>query len=344
MSKRIVLLATERYCINMNDFYMFFRRSEHEIVAILYERKVAERAYWQDNHFSQAARLSVYDPMDFNAHRFLPWDRASDLLAKLDALSFDYVCMGNGNAEAQKAVVEHLGREQCLFSEYGWLPWNEHFYISRGGCGLESELREYTAEDLRAQPIHSSALESLRMVFNRGKSVPNRSFVYVPLQKDVNDFKFLSSPFDSNEAFLDFVHEVVPGDYEVWVKTHPLYPKEYDLQKYGRFRDISNADYRKDQLYKTMAAMVCINSTSVLEALLFRQRVAAYGDDIFVGKDLVRFRPMDGQCFNEMLGTRQNGDQCDRFISLLLERQVHRSRCVEDGEAYVRGHYWNIHV
>lgn len=344
MGKKLVLIATSRYSINMNDFYMFFRRSDHCIIAILYHFSVGHKSWWLHNRFSDPARNRIYDKLRFTDYRFLPWYDAGDLCEQLDHLEFDYVCMGNGSGTDQQMVVEHVGLEKCLFSEYGWLPWNENFYISRDGCGHQSDIARMTAADLQSQPINMRLIERLQNKFKGGRALRERDFVYVPLQKDINDFKFKSSPFQHNEEFLDFIHEIVPNGMKVYIKQHPLYPKEYDFKKYGTFVDISTANYEKKKIYSQMSAMVCINSTSILEAILFGGKVFAYGDDIFCNKDLVEFRVFDRDDFESGLQQHPSEERCLQFISLLLERQIHRKRCIRNDRKYIENHFWNCYL
>jgi len=342
VSKRLVLLATDRYSINVNDFFMFFRRSDHRIVALVHHEKCPRKSWWINNRFGDPARRGIFDPMPFDKLPLEPWSTAEQMLAAIDRLDFDFVCMGNGSGAEQQRLIEHIGRDRCLFNEYGWLPWSAHFYISRGGCGSASDVTQMTAADLSTQPVRQQELERLRESFDRGCPVRHRDYVYVPLQKDVNDFKFRSTHFASNEQFLDFIHEVVPRRFPVLVKHHPLYEKRYDLRRYGRFHDISDIPHlNKLSLYQHMRAMVCINSTSILEAILFGGKVFAYGKDLFLNKDLVYWNVTEPAEFATCLDSPAGGGCGDQFVSLLIDRQISRRRCVDNHVDYIRSHYWN---
>lgn len=339
--KKLVLLATGRYSINIVDFYMFYRRTEHQIVAILYHYSCQYNHWWQENEFFDPARDCLFDPLDSNRFPFFLWYHIDDLMKQLDRLDFDFVCMGNGTGHEQEAVIEYVGRGKCLFSEYGWLPWSEHFYISRNGCGRDSELASYRVEDIAQMEIWYQEIDCLVRKLDQGANLPYRDFIYVPLQKDVNDFKFQTSPFASNEAFLDFIHEVTPSHFDVLVKPHPLYNKSYDLGKYGRFIDLSGKNYNKKQIYNQMYAMICINSTSILEALIFSGKIFAYGEDVFNNKDIVNHRIFKKKEFVKMLALEIPQDIRLKFVSLLMERQINRRRCLVNDLKYIGNHYWN---
>ncbi|MBX3729197.1 MAG: hypothetical protein KF858_08425 [Candidatus Sumerlaeia bacterium] len=341
MGKRIAIVATYRYSINANDFLMFFRRSEHRVAALLVHYAVTYRDWWRTNRFTDPAREGVFDPIDKDRDPIRLWYHVEDLIERLREADCDVVCFGNGNGVEQRAAAEAIGRDNCLFSEYGWLPWSRNFYISRGGCGSDSEIASMSAADLAGRTIDEATLDRLRAPFAQGRPLDARDFLYVPLQKDVNDFKFLSAPFRSNEEFLDFLHETTPREVRLLVKPHPLYPKKYDLSRYGRMTDITTAGYRKADLYRKAMATVAINSTSILEALLFDGRVFAYGEDIFLNKGLVHYRVREPQAFARALEEPVDEERCRQFIALLLERQVERARCLGNDLDYVRSHYWS---
>jgi hypothetical protein len=91
-----------------------------------------------------------------------------------------------------------------------------------------------------------------------------------------------------------------------------------------------------------MKAMVCLNSTSILEALSFGKKVYSYGDDIYVNKDITFHKVMDGSEFERLLDEDYAGDEGRKFISLLMSRQVSREECVTDNIPYIKSHYWNL--
>lgn len=344
MRKKLVLVATDRYSININDFYMFYSRTNHKIVAILYNTKCKQKSWWLRNSFKDTARNNIYDKMDFNSIPLIEWIDVDSLLDKTSQLDFDYLCMGNGSGEDQKKLIEHIGIDRCLFSEYGWLPWNEHFFISRKGVGYQSEITFINENHLNSIEIDTYQIEKIKKKFNKGWFTFNKDFVYVPLQKDINDFKFNFTDFRNNEEFLDFIHEIVPKNIFVLVKEHPLYRKYYNYSKYDRFIDISNPIYNKYNIYDNMLGMICINSTSIIEALMFGANIFVYGKDLFLNKNLVNYGIHEKSEFEERLFRKTNVSNHLKFISLLLERQISRKKCIENDYNYISNHYWNQYI
>ena len=138
----------------------------------------------------------------------------------------------------------------------------------------------------------------------------------------------------------------MPKDLTVVVKKHPLYKNiDYKLHRFGRFIDITNRPFlNKGWLYENMKAMFVINSTSILEALLFNGRVFAYGRDIFLNKGIVDYEIRDQQKIEHLIQTPQSTELCEKFISFLLERQINRQKSMQSDLSYIDSHYWNYSI
>ena len=120
---------------------MFFSRTDHEIVHIFYPIGTHKnRDWWEFGKREDKARNSIVDRMKSYKGDITVWSSFEDhIIPMLDNIDFDYICLGNGSDPTHKAVINRYGRDRVLFTEYGWLPWAQHFYISRQGAGFESE-------------------------------------------------------------------------------------------------------------------------------------------------------------------------------------------------------------
>ena len=344
ISKKLVLFGTNRHAISINDFYMFFRRSNHEIIHIFYPLGSSKnRDWWEYGVREDKARDSIVDPMTECRAPITVWEDVNrDAAPILDRIDFDYICLGNGNDPSQKWLINRYGRDKFLFSEYGWLPWSGNFYISRLGAGFDSEIAQMTSQDVKTLSVNEAQITHFCNSLNKGQDVPYDDFIYMPLQKDVNDFKFLFNDFKDNNDFLRFADEIVPKEKKILVKRHPLYRKVYDISFSNRMIDITDENYNKYIIYNSMDAMICLNSTSILEALAFGGTVFSYGDDLFVGKDLTFHKVMNPNFFAKELDRGTDANHTRKFISLLMSRQITRQRCVKNDTAYVKRHYWNV--
>lgn len=342
-SKRLVLFGTNRHAICINDYYMFFSRTNHQIARIFYPLgSHKHRDWWEYGQREDKARESVVDPMSDCSAPITVWEELErDVFPVLDTLEFDYICIANGTDPAHVELIKRYGREKFLFSEYGWLPWSKHFYISRLGAGFESEVAKIDRAQLDGITVNETGIAEFNATLNSGNDVPYDNFIYMPMQKDVNDFKFLYCDFANNEEFLACANRVVPPGIKILVKCHPLYKKKYDLSFSDRMIDITDADFNKFQLYSRMRALICLNSTSILEALAFGAKVFSYGDDLFTGKSITHHKIMDAAKFEALLAKPHDPEPPRKFVSLLLSRQVSRHRVVANDAAYIARHYWN---
>lgn len=342
-SKKIILLGVNRHAISINDFFMFFSRTNHEIVHIFFPKgKTKNKNWWFDGKRKDAARDNSVDYIDKSKYSITYWENINTVINKIESIDFDYICMGNGTDKDQLELISRVGIDKILFSEYGWLPWSKNFYISRMGCGYDSEITKLTEKDISKVDIIESELESLKLSYDKGNDLLYNNFYYVPLQKDVNDFKFTFTDFKSNQEFIDHIHNIVPNEYSILIKCHPLYKKKYNLPP--RFIDITDLNINKHSIYSKMKGMICINSTSILESILFSKKTFVYGKDLFLNKNLVSFNIRGMDEFKIEASQNPNPDICKRFISLLISRQVDRKKCTSNDYSYVDNHYWNNNI
>jgi len=264
------------------------------------------------------------------------------LLKAIEKLTFDYICLGNGNDKSGKWLQQRL-KAKYLFSEYGWLPWSECFYVDDRGTGPLSSLRYMALSEMSANDHYAEEVQYFKSKLRWGKLVPFKNFVYVPLQVDTPtsdgkpDFKFRFTGFKNNAEFLAEIAKIIPNDITILVKNHPSNKRPTNIPK-GMI-DISKMGLSKYELYQRMAAMVAINSTSVLEAMVFGRHVFAYGQDIFSGKVLAHESVRDKDEFANHLANNPPVDNQRRFVGCLFQRQFYRHRWRD--EKYVRSHYWN---
>ncbi len=344
MSK-LILFGTYRHAISINDYYMFFSRTSHKIVKIYFPRdQVVAREWWDAGKRVDKARDSIVDLIEKSLPSIYEWNDLKTVIAEMKEIEWDYCLLGNGNSVDQKKLIDTFGVEKFLFSEYGWLPWSSHFYISRLGSGFDSEIAKASKNDLNKIQIRNEEIKDFHRSLDKGISCNFGNFIYVPMQKDVNDFKFDFTRFESNLEFLQSIEEYIPHDLTILVKRHPLYPVKYDLSFSDRMVDITHWNINKHEIYQKMKAMACINSTSILEGLSYGKKVFAYGEDIYLNKGLVEFDVSSRESFEMKLAEETDSELCLRFVSLLFERQINRHRCVAGDTKYLEGHYWNLNL
>jgi capsular polysaccharide export protein len=135
----------------------------------------------------------------------------------------------------------------------------------------------------------------------------DRPLVVVPLQLASDSQLVLHSPFDSNQAFIDFVSDRVRAvcpQAELVFKRHPMDTRLYRLPAGGRWFGGNIA-----RLYDHEPIVVCVNSTVGFEALIHGVRVLCFGPSFYTeAAQLLAATPEDfGERFAEALAL--HGDQ-----------------------------------
>ena len=345
-SNNIIIVDTGRYSINTNDLWIYFSRSPHKIVKFLVNKVATEKhGFWKSGKIVQPARSNIFDEIDMN---LLVWKSLSGLKKNIDDTEFDYIAIGNGSCDVGEFLCKTYGRDKILFTEYGWLPWSETCYISRFGCGMQSYLAHLNEETLKRIEYKLEDIQALRdrvtqYHFKKNKNrIIYKDFVYIPLQSDSvqsnmkKDFKMRFSDFDSNMAFLRKVVPLIPAKYKILVKGHPFAQSNVSFEKIrlwdrrhnqhvdpARIIDITRDKWNNVDIYQKMKAMIAINSTSVIEAILYKKKVFTYGDDVFSNKGLTYNRINDKEEFEKLLEGKQDTYVFNRFIWVLMLSLIH---------------------
>lgn len=332
---KILIVSTKRYSINACDFDLFFRNSSHEIVSVLYHRSIEKKSWWNNLKNCPAHRSGVMTKL--KKHKCIKWDTKEDLLNKINKIEFDYLCLGNGNDEIGLFLQKKLNCK-FIFSEYGWLGTPEVFFFDTKGCGAYSSIRDLNLDE--ELPAKQDDMDYVKQKLKKGNSVDLDNFIYIPLQVDSptsdgkKDFKFLFTKFNSNDELLRYIQKIIPKDIKVLVKNHPSSTKPTKIP--SGMIDISNLKLSKYELYSKMMAMIAINSTSVLEAMLFSKPIFTYGEDVFSGHNLTYENIANT---DDLLNKIKTNVDYSKFLGCLFKRQINRIRCFDKN--YVLSHCWN---
>jgi len=340
---KILIAGTKRYSINMCDFDLLFRKSKHEIVHVLHHKHTETFPWFHSGQFGDPARNKIATKLKDHPHS--SWSTHAEFMGKVSKIDFDYICLGNGNDDAGVQIQKDLKGKKFLFSEYGWLPWSQCAYIDPKGVGRFSSIFSMGKEEFEKAEIDKSKPDDaiLKNSFKGGNDFDYENYVYVPLQVDTltsdgkKDFKLQGIRFQSNREFLDFVVSIVPKGVKVLAKDHPLARVATKMPK--EVINITKADLDKTNLYNRMHAMVCVNSTSILESMIFGKPVFSYGPDIFSNKDITYEMIYDKDEFEKRMNQPFTPEKGYKFINMILERQIFRHKCGD--QKYINNHYWN---
>ncbi|MDD2943137.1 MAG: hypothetical protein PHC51_09255 [bacterium] len=211
----------------------------------------------------------------------------------LDELKPDFILLWSGNFHYQRgtraAVIASGLKERLLFAEVGWFSQREYIYVDRCGVNAFSSM-----PGMSYPPLFSHQLVRLDQWRDRyrmqklGVTPPSvvARRVFLPLQIDTDTSIALSSPFKTMAAFITFLEQWIPPDYEVIVKLHPKATYAYvPVSSRANFRIVAGGSL--EQWLASSEIVIGINSTVLLEAAVLGKRVVAFGAGLFSGSGAV---------------------------------------------------------
>ena len=203
---------------------------------------------------------------------------------KLDpiiAFKPDRIIFFNGFAQQSLAATAYISKRwPTYYVEQAWLPQKDNIYIDKIGLGGRSSL---AGRDLSVSSEDTlSVVQKLRELYTPGIDPGLGEYILVPLQLETDTSILLDSPhFKTMESLVDFV-VCKFFDNKVIVKAHPRAKKTFDLPNIITDIDVNTLSYYAK-------AIVGINSTSLIEALVHEKPIVSMGrgvlssSKVFVG-------------------------------------------------------------
>ncbi len=206
---------------------------------------------------------------------------------------YDYILLWNGGKCRQLVALEiaKLFNIKPLFYENGLLP--NRLVLDRKGINFENSVprsRKFfesysNSLDLPTSLIPRKAKNKKKFQKKDSLSLPER-FIFVPFQVDSDTQIITNSNWIKNmRELFDLIEKIsLSCKYNFVFKEHPSSSKNYpDLHKrVEKLKYISFANgYATQDLIEKSLAIITINSTVGLEALLFKKRVIVLGDAFY---------------------------------------------------------------
>lgn len=261
----------------------------------------------------------------------------------------DYILSGHNDYVISQLTFRYkVPRERIIVPTFGYLPYHKNIFLSLGGPTTESLLTNKGNHIFRSHEIYHTLIELSKKELETGKEIEMENYVYVPLQVET-EHRIRYSPFETNRQFLEHLDRVIPKEYDVLVKSHPMtepYNRLDILSISDRFVDITDKGYSVASIMRNMEALASISSTAILEALMFDKPVFAYGPDIFSNKGIVFENVNSQKNFGKIVeeGIVPSKQLRLRFISYLMNFQLEKSFIYKDESEkrqIVKDHYVN---
>jgi hypothetical protein len=207
----------------------------------------------------------------------------------LSLLSYkpDRIIIFNGSFVWANASIQILKTLfPCYYAELGWLPQANHMYIDPEGPGGRSKLSN-TMWVGRPDSELCKTMDAIKFYYPekpKHKDMPGE-YILIPLQIEDDTSILYDSPlFKTMESLIGFVHWHF-SDYPIIVKPHPLSKKTHKLPTENVKWAPKEASFC--ELAQHAKAIIGINSTCLIESLVFNKPVGALGKSVATNKGVM---------------------------------------------------------
>ncbi|MFV8782431.1 hypothetical protein ACNKU7_08430 [Microbulbifer sp. SA54] len=244
----------------------------------------------------------------------------------LKAYNPDEVHVWNGLAHFQQDFIQTVRsanpNQSFVFMEAGWYPQKAHYYQDPNGVNGASSISETSPPPLSSD--ESQEVKKWKAEFrkkNGDHKIKNKEYIFIPLQLETDTNIALFSPFKTMRELLVWVISNTTKATQIVVRPHPL-DDQIDYHQIANLSDRISIDTTSD-LHKLLAEcklVIGVNSTVLLEALIYHKPVVALGRGVFSSSPAIYKHDINYRLDIEKL--HFNEERADELISLLLARQA----------------------
>ncbi|WP_105103982.1 hypothetical protein [Microbulbifer pacificus] len=238
----------------------------------------------------------------------------------------DTIVIWNGLMDYQKSFISLVKSfnptQQFLFLESGWFPQKNTYYSDPQGVNAASSISRATPPPL--DPAQTSEIKKWKTLYRQSYGVPksrDNGYYFVPLQLETDTNITLFSPFKGMKALLQWVIDNTDPVRPIVVRPHPL--SDTNHEEFNRLNDRIHVD-GNTPLQKLIAeshAVIGINSTVLLESLIFEKPTIALGQGIFQNSNAIYLQPLDSSIPKNLNNTAPQVVLQEAFLYYLKERQ-----------------------
>ncbi|WP_226661996.1 hypothetical protein [Microbulbifer aggregans] len=211
--------------------------------------------------------------------------------------------------------------QKYLFIEAGWFPQKGTFYIDPMGVNAKSSIARKSPVPISEN--ENRLIEQWKSKFRESNGnyiIKDKGYIFVPLQLETDTNITLFSPLKKMEDLLRWADKNTPKHLKIIARPHPLNSKIPDLA-FDRRSSRVLLDSQTDlyQLIAECTAVLGINSTTLLESLIFDKPVFALGEGIFQSSHAIQKQEL-----TEKLKPTKNKNKrrsSNSLLSALLKKQ-----------------------
>lgn len=238
---------------------------------------------------------------------------------------------------ARVLLRDWLQNTKKYYMEHAWLPQREYDYLYEGGFGsgyFDLDDHEYLDKHYDLCLDRVDHLEHIRRTYYTPKqhnlNLP-KDYILVPLQLENDTSIIYGSPvFKNMRSLVGYVIQNF-SDHPIVVKRHPMvkhHPREVEPHIADLHVIEVDANTPIIDLMPASRAVVGINSTSLIESLMFKKPVLSLGKSVLSGKGVFHqdvFNPRE-----VLSGVPDNNyGRIDKALSYLLDIQHPRNKLTD---------------
>ena len=238
----------------------------------------------------------------------------------------DTIVIWNGLMDYQRdfiSLAKTLNpKQQFSFLESGWFPQKNTYYADPKGVNAASLISRVTPPPLN--PSQTCEIKKWKAQYRQSYGVAKTSdngYYFVPLQLETDTNITLFSPFKSMAALLNWVIDNTDSERKIIVRPHPLSGCDYkELKKLNERVDV-DAITPLQRLIAESHAVIGINSTVLLESLIFEKPTIALGQGIFQHSNAIYLQALDSNIPNNLDNSVSQVALQEAFLYYLKKRQ-----------------------
>lgn len=222
--------------------------------------------------------MSKFKEAGYFVHLYGDWNRLPNT---------DILCVWNGQDQRKFPVICQI-REMgmpVLFSELGWFPQMEWYYVDPIGVNYESTIP--TKELLPIAEEEKVAVRGWMKQYHDKHPVvgfPHERYVFLPLQMEIDAQIRRFSRFDKMQEAIDAIAWAFK-DWLIVIKAHPRVP-DFKFRLPGNCIKV-HVETSLHQLIRNSDAVATISSTVGAEALTYQKPVIMLGYSFYTRPDIV---------------------------------------------------------
>ncbi|MFD1217806.1 capsular polysaccharide export protein, LipB/KpsS family [Microbulbifer celer] len=238
----------------------------------------------------------------------------------------DTIIIWNGLMDYQRnfiGLAKNVNpRQKFSFLESGWFPQKNTYYSDPEGVNAASSLSRVSPPPLT--PEQTAKIKKWKEQYRDSYGAPkicDKGYYFIPLQLETDTNITLFSPFKSMEELLLWVLENTDSERTIIVRPHPL--SDCDHKEFSKLSDRIQVD-GKTPLQSLLAeshAVIGINSTVLLESLIFEKPTIALGQGVFQHSKAIYLQPQDTPIPRKLDSTFSPIEKQEAFLYYLKERQ-----------------------